>query len=219
MISIRLVSLSKYFNYTDRVIDIGCDHALLDIYLIEHKVLKNMIVSDIHEGALKQGIDNIKKASLEEKIDTRLGNGLEVLNKKDNVNTILISGMGASTIVSILENEYVNNINKMIIQSNNDHELLREEVCKLGFKITHEEFLIDNKKSYINIVFERGNSNYNKNQLKYGPILMHNRNYLRYQMDYLNNILNKIPNNKLLIKFRLKREIRKLRNFEKNIDK
>jgi tRNA A22 N-methylase len=107
----------------------------------------------------------------------------------------------------------------MIIQSNNDHELLREEVCKLGFKITHEEFLIDNKKSYINIVFERGNSNYNKNQLKYGPILMHNRNYLRYQMDYLNNILSKIPNNKLLIKFRLKREIRKLRNFEKNIDK
>ena len=53
MISIRLVSLSKYFNYTDRVIDIGCDHALLDIYLIEHKVLKNMIVCDIHEGALK----------------------------------------------------------------------------------------------------------------------------------------------------------------------
>ena len=94
---------------------------------------------------------------------------------------------------------------------------LNSRLDALGMKC--EEFLIDNKKSYINIVFERGNSNYNKNQLKYGPILMHNRNYLRYQMDYLNNILNKIPNNKVLIKFRLKREIRKLRNFEKNIDK
>ena len=219
MISIRLVSLSKYFEYRDHVIDIGCDHALLDIYLIEHKVLKNMIVSDVHEGALNQGIENIKKSNLEDKIETRLGNGLEVLNKKDNVDTILISGMGASTITTILENEYVENIKKLVIQSNNDHELLRTEVCKLGFKITHEEFLIDNNKSYINIVFERGNEAYNKNQLKYGPILMHNRNYLRYQMEYLNNILNKIPNNKLLIKFRLKRELRLLKKFEKNIDK
>ena len=33
-LSDRLKSLTKYINKTDKVIDIGCDHALLDIYLV-----------------------------------------------------------------------------------------------------------------------------------------------------------------------------------------
>ena len=61
MISNRLKSLCKYVEKTDKIIDIGCDHALLDIYLIKNKYSDYLIVSDIHEDALKSGIDNIKK--------------------------------------------------------------------------------------------------------------------------------------------------------------
>ena len=217
MISNRLKSLAKYFDKDDKVIDIGCDHALLDIYLIEEGILKSMIVSDIHEKALKQGIDNIKLHKFDKKIETRLGNGLEVLNSSDDIDTMLISGMGTSTIVNIIENDYFKNIKKMVIQSNNDHEILRSEIVNKGFKITNEDILEDSNKTYINIVFEKGDSKYNKNEIKYGPFLIKNKMYLDYRIDYLNKILNKIPNNKILIRHSLKKEIRFLNKLKKNI--
>ena len=80
MISNRLKSLVKYVSFDDKVIDIGCDHALIDIYLVKNNYLDRLIVSDVHKNALQSGIDNIKKEGLEEKIDARLGSGLEVLS-------------------------------------------------------------------------------------------------------------------------------------------
>ena len=217
MVSNRLKSLAKYFDKDDKVIDIGCDHALLDIYLVEEGILKSMIVSDIHEKALQQGIDNIKLHKLDKKIETRLGNGLEVLNPSDDINTILISGMGTSTIINIIENSYFKKINKLVIQSNNDHEILRNEIVSKGFKIITEDILEDSNKTYINIVFEKGMGKYSKNEIKYGPFLIKNKMYLDYRIDYLNKILNKIPNNKLLIRHSLKKEIRFLNKLKKNI--
>ena len=38
MVSNRLKSLAKFVNINDKVIDVGCDHALLDIYLIKNNV-------------------------------------------------------------------------------------------------------------------------------------------------------------------------------------
>ena len=69
MISNRLKSLVKYVNVEDKVIDIGCDHALLDIYLVKNNIVNNVLISDISKNALEQGIDNIKKYNLESNIE------------------------------------------------------------------------------------------------------------------------------------------------------
>ena len=45
----------------DKVIDVGCDHALLDVYLVKNNIVKNIIVSDVSKNALDSGISNIKK--------------------------------------------------------------------------------------------------------------------------------------------------------------
>lgn len=190
MINNRLKSLVKYINKNDKVIDIGCDHALLDIYLIKNNILNNIIISDVSDNALKQGIDNIKKYNLENKIDARCGNGLEVLNQCDNINTIIISGMGSNTIINILNNNYINKINKLIIQSNKDYYLLRKEINKIGFIIDKEEVIIVNNKLYINIVFIRGNKEYSIEELKYGKKDMLNRKlYYNYLINKYNKIL------------------------------
>ena len=219
MLSLRLLSLEKYIDYNDNIIDIGCDHALLDVYLVKNVIVRNMIVSDVHENALNQGIENIKKNNLEKKIDARLGNGLEVLTKKDKVDTLLISGMGTSTILSILENDYTKNINKMIIQSNNDHSLLRSEIIKKGFFVSKEEYLVDNNKNYINIVFVRGEKKYSKNEIKYGPILIHNKMYLNFELKNVEKIYNLVPRRKLKYRFILKREIKLLNKLIKETSK
>ena len=210
MLSIRLESLVKHIKITDKVIDIGCDHALLDIHLVKNNFLKTMIVSDVHENALKAGIENIEKNNLSKKIDARLGNGLTVLTEKDNIDTILISGMGTSTILKIVDHPYLSKINKLILQSNNDHYELRKRLIELGFQIKAEDFLIDNNKHYINIVFERGNKDYSKNEIKYGPILIHNKNYLRFELSNCERIKYLITKMKFTYRFRLSREIRLL---------
>ena len=195
MLSKRLLSLTKYVNKEDKVMDIGCDHALLDIYLIKNNIINNIIVSDIHSGALDQGIKNIKLNHLVDKIDARLGNGLEVLSSNDDINTILISGMGASTIIEILNNPYTKNINKLIIQSNNDHEELRRYITSIGFKIIDEEFIEDGK-YYINLVFERGVGEYDDIDYQYGPILKNNKDYLEYMINHYKQIISYLPDDK-----------------------
>jgi len=215
MISNRLMRIASYVDKKDKLIDIGCDHALLDIYLIKNKVLNKVLVSDVHEGALNAGISNIKKEKLEKKIETRLGNGLEVLTDKDDINTVLISGMGTTTILDILHNDYLKNINKLIIQSNNDHTELRTEVVKLGYKIINEEYLVDMGKNYIIIVFEKGSAKYSKKELRYGPILINDKKYLNFELNNCIKIKNFIPTNKLILKYRLNKEIRLLKKLIK----
>ena len=210
MLSLRLSSLTKFVNYNDKIIDIGCDHALLDIFLVKNDLVKSIIASDVNSQALDSGIKNIENEGLSDKIDARLGDGLNVLTEKDNIDTVIISGMGTNTIMGILNNDYLKNINKLIIQSNNDHTMLRKYVTKLGFFIKSEEYFQDNKKNYINIVFVRGNKKYSKIDLTYGPILKHNKPYLEFEINNIEKIEGLIPKNKILLHIRLKKEKRVL---------
>ena len=197
MIDERLKSLTKYVNKNDRIIDIGCDHALLDIYLVKNNIVDKIIVSDVSRNALMQGIININKYNLSDKIYARCGNGLDVLNSNDDINTIIISGMGSNTIINILNNKYLNKINKLIIQSNKDYYLLRKEINKLGFIIYREEVIIVNNKLYINIVFVRGNKKYNIEEIKYGTKnMLYRELYYNYLLNKYDKILKKVNKEK-----------------------
>ena len=210
MLSLRLSSLTKFVNYNDKIIDIGCDHALLDIFLVKNDLVKSIIASDVNSQALDSGIKNIENEGLSDKIEARLGDGLNVLTDKDNIDTVIISGMGTNTIMGILNNDHLKNINKLIIQSNNDHTMLRKYVTKLGFFIKSEEYFQDNKKNYINIVFVRGTKKYSKIDITYGPILKHNKPYLEFEINNIDKIDKLIPKNKILLHFKLKKERRVL---------
>ena len=113
---------------------------------------------------------------------------------------------------------YLKNINKLILQSNNNHEELRKEVVKLGFIITDEEFFTDNKKNYINIVFKRGNKKYKKDELRYGPILIKNEAYLNFELENCLKIKKLIKNPKLKQKTSLNREINKINKYIKRVN-
>ena len=47
------------------MVDIGCDHGLLDIYLVQTNKNIKVIASDINKNALSNAIKNIKKYKLE----------------------------------------------------------------------------------------------------------------------------------------------------------
>lgn len=209
-LSKRLSSLVKYINKDDSVADIGCDHAYLDIYLILNNKVDKALVSDINIGAINNGIKNIKRYHLEDKIKAVCADGISKID--EDINTLVISGMGSSTIIKILSDKKLSQINKLIIQSNNDYYLLRKEICKLGFYITNESYIIDNEKNYVNIVFARGIKKYSELDLKYGPILINgNKEYFNLLLEKEENILKNIPEENKNDRTKIMKNIEELR--------
>ena len=127
----RLQTICSLVNSGSNVVDIGCDHGLIDIYLTLYNN-NNCIASDINNNALEFAKNNIKKYHLEDKIPTIISDGLNNIDIPNN-NTIIICGMGTSTILRILENSKNKKIDSLIVQSNNDLYLLRKSITKLGY--------------------------------------------------------------------------------------
>ena len=180
-ISKRLEAIADFVEETDRVIDIGCDHANLDVFLCEKYKDINIIASDIHEGALAQAKSNIEKHNLKNRIETRLGDGLTIANPSE-FDTIVISGMGFHNIKKILSNEpKMIDKPKIIIQCNTDVVKLRKFVIKLGYKITREQLILDNDIIYTVIEFTKGKEKYNYDQIYFGPRILEDKNELFYE--------------------------------------
>ena len=195
-LSKRLSAIANMVDKKSSIIDVGCDHALLDIYLLQNKIIKKSIASDITIGALNQADKNISLSNVKN-IETRLGNGLDTLKEDDNIDTVVISGMGNITIKEILTNNKskLDNINTIIIQSNTGYNVVRKDLIDLGYYIDDEILVKERNIIYVIIKFKKGIKKYTKKELYFGPILLKNKNDLFNEL--ITNIINK---NKLVIK-------------------
>ena len=171
-LSKRLLAIANLVDDNSKVVDIGCDHGLVSIYLAMNKQNISIIASDINQNALDNAIKNINKYHLEDKIKVCLSNGLDNIN--DEIDTIIISGMGGHTIIDILTNnqEKLNTVNNIIIQSNNDIEYVRRKIVKLGYCISKEELILDKNIYYTVILFTKGKKKYTNKEYYFGPILL-----------------------------------------------
>lgn len=189
-ISKRLETIASLIPNNSKVIDVGCDHALLDIYLCHEKDCE-CIASDVNKNALDQAKYNILRFHAKN-VKTVLTNGLEgiPLNPQD---IVVISGMGTSTIKEIVDTDDMPN--RMIISTHTDFEELRKHMVTRGFQIQNEKYVEEKGKHYIIIDFVRGVSNYSEEDLKFGPILKKNLQYLENEICKVLEIIEKIPAN------------------------
>ena len=114
MLSKRLQAVAKFIDKKDNLIDVGCDHGYLGIYLKTNNLVNTILLTDVNKNALSNAISNIKNFNLN--IPTILTNGLEDV-ATNQYDTISISGMGTSTIKKILNPTKLSTISKIIIQS------------------------------------------------------------------------------------------------------
>ena len=134
MLSKRLSAVASLIT-TESVIDVGCDHGYLDIYLTK-KGLKCR-ATDISVNALNTAINNFKKYNLD--IETICTDGLNNI-KINKTDTIVIAGMGADAIVKILNRKITNDL---VILTHNHLEKLRRYIVGIGYYIDRELFVID----------------------------------------------------------------------------
>ncbi len=213
-ISNRLKTVATLVEDNTNIIDVGCDHALLDIYLYQTKNNISIEAIDIKAKPLESAQKNLKKFGLENKITLTLQDGIENIN--NNIDTIIISGMGTTNILNIIfkDKNKLKNIKNIIISSNNDYYLLRKTFTKKGYYIKNEKIVLENNKFYPIILFKKGHQKYNNFILKYGTISKNNnlvyRKYLNYEKDKLININKHLSNKYLIKKIKNKIEIKKL---------
>lgn len=208
----RLKLIGDIIDDNSVVLDVGCDHALLCIYLV--KLNKNIkaIASDVEQGPLSQAKKNIKNEDLSELIEVRMGNGLDTYTT--DVNTIAICGMGGLTTLGILKNnrKYLDSVDTLILSPNNYQGKVREEVCSLGFYIDEEYFVRVGKFIYQVLKFKKGKKKYSKFEYFFGPKLLLNKDQLfnDFYTRELNSkkiVLSLLPKHYYFKKFTTKKQI------------
>ncbi len=193
-ISDRLKTIGDLVLNNQKVIDVGCDHALLSIYLTLNKNC-SVIATDINAKPLAIAKKNINNFNLNDKIKIIQSDGLK--NIDDDFDVLIISGMGANTIINIINNDIgkVRMAKQIIIESNNNLYDIRSYFTKNKFKIINEKIVYDNNKYYTIIVFENSNTiiNLDENELHFGEYKYRNtiqfNNYKNYLLNKYNNIL------------------------------
>lgn len=208
MLSKRLKKITSLIDENTNVIDVGCDHALLDIYLTINKNC-HCTATDVNVNALNIANYNIKKYHLEDKIKTILSDGLKNIEIK-KISTVVIAGMGTTTILQILKNINDNLIDNIVVASNNDYELLRKEISK-KYHIENELVVEDRKKFYLILNLKKGAINYNKKQQYLGPLLKNNKdidtiNYYQYLYNKNIELINKLSKKYFYKKLKLKQK-------------
>lgn len=209
----RLLTVASFVQENKKIIDIGCDHALLSIYLVQNKSPLKLIASDIKKGPLDQAKENIKKYNVESKIKVKLGNGIETI--EDDINTIIISGMGGLNMIGILKycpSKY-KNVDTIILSPNSDTNLVRKEICKLGFYIKDEILVKEKKIIYPVIEFGRGKKKYSYKDYLYGPVLIEKYDsllieYIKKEKITKEKLLEVLPKKYLKKRIQLKKELK-----------
>lgn len=213
----RLKKIGDLVEANSFCLDVGCDHAFLDIYLVKKNKGIKTIASDIAEGPLEQAKNNIKREHLENEIETRLGDGLKTYSK--GIDTIIISGMGGRNIIGICKDspKVLKEVKTLIISPNNYHEEVKRYLCRNGFYIENEEFVKDKKFIYQIIIFKKGKRKYSKKEYFMGPVFLQKKGPLfreYYMREYKSReiLLSILPNKYFFKKRSLKKEIQILKN-------
>lgn len=191
-LSQRLLTIADIITDNNKVIDVGCDHADLDIFLALNRQNVYCIAVDNKENIVNNVREKIKKYQLEDKIKVYQSNGLENIEfDKDFI--IVLAGLGTKTIIKILTQNPKKLTNTLIIQSNNDIVELRKKIIKLGYYIEDEKYIQDRHKNYVIIKFIYGQKKYKKLDYILGPILKHNLLYVENIIKKYTFVLEKLP--------------------------
>ena len=188
-ISNRLLAITNYIDKTDKVVDVGCDHGYLDIYLALNKKNEMIIATDISPLVIKTTKENIVKYNLENKIKVYCTNGIE--NIKEKYDTIVLSGLGAPTLLDIFKKD--NKAKKIIIQSNNHWEMIRDGISKLNYSLQNEKLVYENKKLYSIMIFSKINGKLSKKTKLVGLYNKENLKEYKIWVNIIKNTLNSIP--------------------------
>ncbi|HJB89108.1 MAG TPA: class I SAM-dependent methyltransferase [Candidatus Blautia excrementigallinarum] len=205
-LSLRLSAIAELVTEGNRLVDVGCDHGYLPVYLVEKKKIPGAVAADVGKGPLSRAEEHIRQSGLETYIETRLSNGLQEI-KKGEGDTLVIAGMGGPLMERILSEgrRTLAGFQELILQPQSDVPHVRRYLFMNGFRITEERVVLEDGKFYfiVKAIPAAGNNSripevpWTEEEFLFGKFLLENRNpilkkYLQRELMIRDRILDRI---------------------------
>jgi len=181
----RIKKLCAYLDPCESFADIGCDHGYCTKYLLDNKLCKKAIVTDISQKCLDKAIKLLAPHISRGECTYLCTDGLVGVDKETS--QVLIAGMGAAEIITILEKSFIPKT--FVFQPMHGIKKLREYLLERKACIKADEPFFDGSNFYFVIKGAReGESKaYSGVNLEFGLNLES-----EVTRDYLKKELNKI---------------------------
>lgn len=163
----RLQAVADFVPPQARLADIGSDHAKIPIYLLENGIINFAVAGEVARGPYEIARKNSADFP---QIKVRLENGLAAVEPEDQIDTIVIAGMGGFLISEILDagQQKLMPAKQLILQPNNEEAALRRWLVQHQFRITDEKILESKGKIYEIITAVPGQQEISTDEAKFG---------------------------------------------------
>ncbi|MBL4933018.1 tRNA (adenine(22)-N(1))-methyltransferase [Clostridium paridis] len=182
-LSQRLKCIIQNMNKCQSIIDVGTDHGYIPIHAVENGIVDFAIASDINKGPKEKAERNVRLLGLSDKIECRLGAGLNTVKEKE-VEAVIMAGMGGNLIRDII----IQDINKvkyfkyMILMPAQNPEILREFLYNNSFEIIKEDLCFEDGIFYevfkVRYSEQAINDNMDAFDYEFSPILIKDKHKL-----------------------------------------
>ena len=158
----RLLKIASLVTKGKKIADIGTDHGYIPVHLLNEGNIDFAVLADVNKGPLENARKEVRHNNLIDKVDLRLGSGIEVL-KKGEVDEVIIAGMGGILISELLEAniEVAQSTEKFILQPMQAQKELRKYLLNNGYEILDEVLVREDFRIYEIIVAKYTGKNTN----------------------------------------------------------
>lgn len=149
----RILTICSMVQGARRVIEVGADHGLISLHLASRKDIGEILATDLSASSLSKlervlANPAVQKVDASRKIHLHVGDGLKDL-PWDWADCLILSGMGGSLILSILEGNFsfAKKTNQWILGPQSDMKRVRTFLIQKGLSF-HEEMAEEGGKFY-----------------------------------------------------------------------
>jgi tRNA (adenine22-N1)-methyltransferase len=159
----RLAAVASFVERGSIPVDVGTDQGYIPVHLIEKGICTKVYATDISQGSLEKAEDFIHKNAMEDRIVTRLGAGLSIIQPGE-VNVVIIAGMGGYLIRDILEESpaVLEKADRLILHPMVAQDALRRWLISNDYSIVDEELVQEDNRFYEIIVAGHGTEKYER---------------------------------------------------------
>lgn len=144
----RLRTVAELVPPNARLADVGTDHAYLPAWLLLQGRIPAAVCTDLRPGPLERAGETVKHYGVADRVSLRLCDGLAGV-EPDEVDCVVIAGMGGETILHILAAAPWAGENTCIVQPMSSLPDLRSGIGTLGLHVAREVLAQEGETLYV----------------------------------------------------------------------
>jgi len=154
----RLAAVAAAVPSGSRVADVGADHGLLPLWLARTGRAAFCLATEKDGARLARVARPPRDAPWAERLAYRAGDGLTALRRSDRVDTVVLAGLGARTILHILAAPDAprRGVVRLILQPRTDEAAVRRWLSIHGWRPVSERLTLERSRFHLTLAAERG---------------------------------------------------------------